>query len=292
MFAPALLETLTAVIETGSFERAAARLGVTPPAISQRMRTLTEAAGGPVLTRTRPAEATPLGLRLLRHARDVAALQADLAADLGATAGPRPVTVAINADSLETWAVDALADAPGFRFDVVVLDQDHTADALRRGEVSAAVTSEARAITGCLAHPLGALRYRATCTPDFRDRYFADGVTAAAIAAAPVLQFTSMDALQHRWLASHAPGRPPPAHRIPAPGPFTDATRAGLGWGLNPEVAVAGDLASGRLVEMIADTPLDTPLHWQVGRAMAEVLSPLTRAMRRAARAALIRSDG
>ncbi|MEM7489484.1 MAG: ArgP/LysG family DNA-binding transcriptional regulator [Pseudomonadota bacterium] len=288
MFAPALLDTLTAVLETGSFERAAARLSVTPPAISQRMRALAEAAGGPVLSRVKPAEPTALGRRLLRHARDVAALQADLAADLGGEAGPRAVTVAINADSLETWAVAPFAATPGFRFDVVILDQDHTADLLRRGEVSAAVTTDGPPVTGCTAHPLGALRYRATCTPGFRDAHFPDGVTPDAVARAPILQFTAQDALQDRWLARQVPGgTPPPAHRLPAPGPFVQATRAGLGWGLNPEVAVHDDLAAGRLVELIPDTALDTPLAWQISRAMAGTLAPLTRAIRRAAQTAL-----
>ncbi|MEM7643233.1 MAG: ArgP/LysG family DNA-binding transcriptional regulator [Pseudomonadota bacterium] len=280
MLTPALLDTLTAVLETGSFDRAAARLNVTPPAVSQRMRALAEAAGGPVLARVKPAEPTALGRRLLRHARDVAALKADLAADLGQGRGPRPVTLALNADSLETWAVPPLAAAPDFRFDIVILDQDHTADLLRRGEVSAAITADGPPVPGCTAYPLGALRYRATCTPGFQDRHFRTGVTADTMARAPILQFTPQDALQHRWLARHVPGaEPPPAHRIPAPGPFVQATRAGLGWGLNPEVAIAGDLAAGRLVELIADTPLDTPLAWQVSRAMAETLKPLTRAV-------------
>lgn len=289
MFAPALLDTLVAVVETGSFDRAAARLAVTPPAVSQRMRALAEAAGGPVLARVRPAEPTALGCRLLRHARDVAALGADLAADLGRGGDPRPVTVAINADSLETWAVEALARAGPFRFDVVIFDQDHTAELLRTGEVTAAITAEGPPVPGCAAHPLGALRYRATCTPAFRDQHLPDGPTQAALAAAPVLQFTAQDALQHRWLAANVPAASlPPPHRIPSPGAFVQATRAGLGWGMNPEVAVADDIAEGRLVELIPGTPLDTPLHWQVNRVMADTFAPLTRAMRRTARDLLI----
>lgn len=84
----------------------------------------------------------------------------------------------------------------------------------------------------------------------------------------------------------------PPAHRLAAPGPFVQATRAGIGWGVNPEVLVAGDIAAGRLVELLPDTPLDVPLHWQVARAMEAVLAPLTRAVRRTARAALVAPVG
>lgn len=289
MLAPALLQTLIAVVETGSFDLAAARLGVTPPAISQRMRALSETAGGPVFAQLQPARPTDLGQRLLRHARDVAALQADLAADLGQDGGPRPVTLAINADSLEVWAVAPLAACPGFRFDIRIIDQDHTAEALRRGEVSAAITAESSALPGCDVLPLGALRYRATCTPAFFATHFSDGVTAQTLARAPTLRFTALDALQTRWIARQT-GHPvdPPAHQLAAPGPFVQATREGLGWGLNPDTLIAEDLAAGRVVELVPDTALDTALFWQVSRTMRDVLAPVTRAMRHAAKTALI----
>ena len=45
--------------------------------------------GAPLILRTLPAEGTETGLRLLRHADEVARLEATLAADLGeAPAGP------------------------------------------------------------------------------------------------------------------------------------------------------------------------------------------------------------
>lgn len=285
-----LLSTLIAVIETGSFDLAAARLGVTPPAISQRMRALAETAGGAVFARLQPAEPTALGRRLLRHARDVATLEAELAGDLGQDAGPRPVSIALNADSLEVWAVPALAACPDFRFDVRVIDQDHSAGLLRRGEVSAALTAEAAALPGCDVTSLGALRYRATCTPALFARHFADGVTARALSRAPTLRFTALDGLQMRWMARQTgQAVDPPAHLIPAPGPFVQATREGLGWGLNPDSLVQEDIAAGRLVELVPDTQLDTPLFWQVNRTMAPALAAVTRALRQAARHTLVR---
>ncbi|SFI49229.1 ArgP/LysG family DNA-binding transcriptional regulator [Jannaschia pohangensis] len=289
MFVPAHLQTLIAVTDTGSFDLAAARLGVTPPAVSQRMRALSEAAGGPIFAQLQPARPTDLGQRLLRHARDVAALQADLAADLGRDGGPRPVAVAINADSLEVWAIPPLAACPGFRFDIRIVDQDHSAAALRRGEVSAAITAEGRALPGCDVHALGALRYRACCTPAFHAEHFAEGVTADSLARAPTLRFTGLDTLQTRWIERETgQAIDPPAHHLAAPGPFVQATREGLGWGLNPETLIAEDLAAGRLRELIPDTSLDTLLHWQVSRTMQSVLAPVTRAIRQAARRALI----
>lgn len=292
MISPTLLQTLIACAETGSFELASARLGVTPSAVSQRIRALTEAAGGPVFSHLQPATPSPLGQRLLRHARDISALEADLAADLGQDGGPRPISIAVNADSLESWAVAPLASCEGFRFDIVIIDQDHTADALRRGHVSAAVTSEAAPLPGCQVWPLGALRYAACCTPAFRDRYFAEGVTPETLATAPLMEFTALDGLQSRWIerATGADLHPAP-HRLPAPGPFLQATREGMGWGLNPLVMIEGDLRQGRLVELLPDSRLDTPLYWQVSRVMAEALAPITRALRQAGREALIPLD-
>jgi LysR family transcriptional regulator (chromosome initiation inhibitor) len=290
MFTPAHLRTLAAVCETGSFELAAARVHVTPSAVSQRMRALSETAGGPLFERLQPARPTALGRRLLRHASDLAALEAGLMADLSLSAGPRPVAVAINADSLETWAVDALAAAEGYRFDVVIDDQDHSVELLRRGEVSAVVAGTALPVPGCDAFALGTLRYRATCSPGFAARWFPEGPTAEALARAPVLRFDAKDALQSRWIEAVTGGTAhPPAHRIAATSPFVRATRAGLGWGMNPEPLVARDLAAGRLVELAPDRPLDTALHWHVARAMAPALAPLTRAVRDAARAGLRR---
>ena len=289
MIAPVLLRTFEAACETGSFDRAAARMGVTAPAVSQRMRALAEAAGGPVFARLQPAVPTALGRRLLRHARELAALDAALLSDLGRDGGPVPATVAINADSLETWAVAALAAAPGYRFDVVIADQDHSAALLRRGEVSAAVTAHTAALPGHDAFPLGALRYRAACAPGFRDRWFPDGPTPAALTRAPSLRFDPRDALQERWATTRGARIETPPHRIGATSALQAALREGLGWGVNPEALLASDLAAGRLVELDPAHPLDTPLAWQVSRAVAAPLAPLTTAMRRAARAALRR---
>ncbi|MEM9795600.1 MAG: ArgP/LysG family DNA-binding transcriptional regulator [Pseudomonadota bacterium] len=288
MFAPSLLATLDAVCETGSFELAAARVHVTPSAVSQRMRALSEAAGGAVFERLQPATPTALGRRLLRHAREVGALEAGLAADLGRD-GDRPVVaIALNADSLETWVVPGLATVPGFRFDVTIADQDHSADLLRRGEVSAALTAEADPLPGCDAHRLGALAYRAVCTPDFAARYFPDGPDAAALATAPMLQFNLQDGLQHRWIRTvTGQALHPPTHRIAATSPLQHALRAGLGWGVNPAVMMEADLASGRLVALAPEVTLETTLSWQIGRAMAGPLAPLTRAIRKAARAVM-----
>jgi LysR family transcriptional regulator, chromosome initiation inhibitor len=293
MLDPRQLVALAAVVRTGSFEAAAAALAVTPSAVSQRIRALEERAGAVLVVREQPARATAAGARLLRHADEVARLARELAGELGlAGGGPPRLRIAVNADSLATWFLPALADVADTLFEILVEDQDHSADLLRRGEVAAAVTAAGARVQGCDASPLGALRYIATCAPGFRDRWFPQGPTAEALAAAPTLIFNEKDALQHRW-AEAVTGRRLrlEGHRLPATTAFVEAALLGLGWGLNPAPLVAAALAEGRLVALAPEVPLDTPLVWQASRIGRATLAPLTAAVRRAARGALVAPD-
>lgn len=288
MFSHPGLAALSAVLRHGSFEAAAGALGLTQSAVSQRIRALEDRVGAPLVLRTHPARATATGTRLLRHADEVARLDATLAADLGrAPEGLLRVALATNADSLATWLLPALAKTPDMIFELVIDDQDHSADLLRQGRVAAAITAHGAPLQGCDTHALGSLRYIATASPGFLDRWFADGVTPAALARAPALVFDEKDRLQADWAAGVAGGAVAlTAHRLPSTTAFVEAACLGLGWGLIPEPLVAGHMARGRLAAL-SGPPLDTPLYWQVSRVGAAALAPLTRAIRARARATL-----
>lgn len=289
----AQLATLSAILRLGSFEAAAAELGLTQSAVSQRLRALEERIGTPLVRRGPPARPTDTGARLARHADEVALLEAETLRHLGHAPSPGQIRIAVNADSLATWVPAALAraqeDMPGTTFQVEMDDQDHSARWLREGWVSAAITASTAPLPGCDAFPLGLLRYHAVASPAFRARHFPQGVTAEALARAPMLVFNEKDALQSGWLARQpgGAGLHPPAHRLPSTEGFTLAALAGLGWGMNPEALVAPHLASGALVDLVPGATLDTPLCWQVSRLLAPALAPLTRALRQGAGAAL-----
>ncbi len=281
------LAALAAILRTGSFDGAAAELGLTQPAISLRIKTLEDRVGAILVRRGRPCTATPTGARLNRHAEEVGLLEKTLTADLGGLLPDRdrPLRLAINADSLATWVLPALAEVEGFRYDITVDDQDHSADWLRRGEVSAAITAHGAPIPGCDATPLGALGYAATCAPGFAARWFAQGVTPEALNHAPCLAFDRKDRLQHAWVASALGLRVAlPLHYLPTAQGFVEAAMMGLGWGMNPVAIAAPLLADGRLVELIPDHRISTLLYWQVSRQTAAALDPLTKGLRRAAR--------
>ena len=149
------------------------------------------------------------------------------------------VSIAVNADSLSTWVLGALAEfTQEVGFDFHLDDQDHTTELLRDGSVMAAVTSVASPIQGCTSSRLGIMRYRPMASAEFCRRWFADGVTAESLSEAPLVVFNRKDLLQDRYLDQKV-GHPadPPRHLVPSSADFADAVRRGYGWGLIPDPA-------------------------------------------------------
>ncbi|MCO5401196.1 LysR family transcriptional regulator ArgP [Ralstonia soli] len=290
------LTALAAVIREGSFDRAARALHVTPSAVSQRIRLLEERVGCALVVRDQPCRPTETGRRLCQHVDRVRLLEQELQGALPALA-PEGVArvalpIAVNADSLATWLAPAIAafaaDHPVL-MEVAVDDQDHTSEWLRSGAVLAAVTATARPATGCNSRPLGSMRYVAAASPAFMARHFADGVGAGTLAQAPCLVFNTKDELQARWARRLCHRHVElPRHLLPSSQAFVTAAVAGMGWGLHSHALIAQHLADGSLVELVPDTPLDVPLHWQHARAASALLDDLSREVLAAARAALL----
>lgn len=286
-----LLAALAAVVRERSFERAARALHISPSAVSQRIKLLEQRLGQVLVVRGPPCEATEAGRYLCRHVEQVGMLEQELLAQMPALApdglGRTTLRLAVNADSLATWLVPALAafaESESALLDLSLEDQAHTAERLRKGEVLAAVTDLAEPVQGCRSLPLGAMRYLATASPAFINRYFKDGVTLEALAGAPILCFNRQDRLQTQWVESHWGAAPAmPTHWLPSSQAFVDAACAGLGWGMNPAAAVAPALADGRLQVLRPDAELRLPLYWQTPRLALPMLDRLTQAVLHAA---------
>lgn len=278
---------VAAVVRTGSFEAAARELAVTPSAISQRVKQLEERLGTVLIERGSPCTATEKGAWLCRHIDHVAMLEKELTAQLpGLSDGPSgrvTLAIAANSDSLDTWFLEAVSpftQTSDVLLNIVIDDQDHTAEWLKRGRVLAAVTSLKKPVSGCHVRALGSIRYHATASPDFVARHFAGGVTPAALAQAPGLTFNQKDRLQHNWIKQNfGEAVVYPTHWLPSTQSFVTACLLGIGWGLNPAPLVNEHLAEGRLVELIPGAVFDLPLFWQVNRLADTRLAGLTRAV-------------
>ncbi len=289
------LEALAAVLREGSFERAARRLHVTPSAVSQRVKQLEERAGQVLVLRGAPCTGTDAGRRLCLHLEQVQLLENELRRvnpDLLAGSGGAPaptLKLAVNADSLSTWFMDAMAafTAGGNELlDLRIDDQEHTGERLREGEVIAAVTATGTAIAGCNTWPLGTMRYVAAASPGFAARHFAGGVDAAALARAPMMIYDRRDRLQDRWLQARglATRAHPPRHVLPSNFGYVRACEVGMGWGMHPTALIAGQLASGALVPLMENAPLDVPMYWAHPRSAQQSLTRLTQCVMAAAR--------
>jgi LysR family transcriptional regulator (chromosome initiation inhibitor) len=265
------LATFQAVVETGSFEAAARQLHVTPSAVSQRIKALERSVGQVLVRRAKPCVATAAGEALVRFAGQVALLEREALEQ--ARDGTR-VSIVVNADSLHTWFLPALARVPGPRYELHTDDEEYTADLLRAGTAMAAVTSQHVVVQGCRLEKLGAMRYLPVGAPGLADD----------LARAPMIVYNRKDQLQHRFLATRA-RRPadPPVHYVPAASAFVEAIRLGLGWGMVPEQIARPDIEAGRYVALFPDTHVDVPLYWQYWKIESTVLAELTAAVKAAA---------
>ena len=272
MLSAELAQTLAVVLDEGSLDGAARRLHVTPSAISQRIKALEEQLGRVLLVRSKPVRPTAAAHAVVRYARQLALLEHDALAELGAEADRRvSVPLAVNADSLATWFLAPLARVSARHpvvFDLHRDDQDFTAALIESGTVMGAVTSRSTPVAGCRVVALGVMRYTAVATPEFAARWFgepdAGGVPATAFADAPRVDFDARDDLQRRWLAARGVDAPAsaPRHLVPASHDFAAAIKLGLGWGLLPGFQSDAELSLGTLVRL--DGPVvDVPLYWQ-----------------------------
>jgi LysR family transcriptional regulator (chromosome initiation inhibitor) len=295
------LAAFQAVIDEGSFEAAARVLHISRGAVSQRIRLLEERIGQVLIRRAQPCTPTQAGQALARMARQVQLLHGETLRELGRwPADARSqIAIAVNADSLATWFLAALAPAAqsaGVVFDVRVDDQDHTAALLRDGTVLAAVTAQPVPVQGCRVEKLGAMRYLAVCSQAFKRQWFTGGVNAQTLAVAPHLVFNRKDALQAAFIRQllerdkrrFAGALPkPPAHYIPASAGFLEAAALGLGWGMVPETMAAEALQHGLVQELVPARYVDVPLHWQHWRLDSAALRALTAGVKAAAKKAL-----
>ena len=285
------LTAFAAVLAEGSFEAAARRLSLTPSAISQRIKTLEDRLGQVLVLRRLPCQATPAGQRLLRSAQQLQLMEAETLIEFAATdpanRAASTMAIAVNADSLASWLLPALAELHarhGMLFDIRTEDQDHSADLLRDGSVLGAITADAKPVQGCAVKKLGVMRYVPIASPVFVEKYFNDGLTAATLGHAPMLIFNRRDALQTRFIRSVSRARlTPPIHYVPSSTAFVEAAALGLGWAMAPAAMLAAPLASGVVQTLAPERWLDVPMYWQHWTIRSPALNLLTEALLRAA---------
>ena len=298
-FDPDALECLAAIWEEGGFERAAQRLNITQSAVSQRLRALEAQVGTVLIVRSRPLKVTTAGQLLLKHTKMLRLLRADLENDLrelapSASGGGREeerVSVAINADSIATWAMPALNGLArqGLSIEVITDDQDFTHEWLREGQVLGCVTSLNQALRGCRMEALGLMDYVAVGQADYVAQHMPQGLSAHQFAQIPFIAFNRKDDMQREFVAQAFGLRRVTLKQLFVPSSEGQVRAVLAGWGLSvlPYPLVQPLLERGELVNVVPHHRLPVALYWHCWNLQSDVLDSLSQALREGAAGAL-----
>jgi LysR family transcriptional regulator (chromosome initiation inhibitor) len=296
---PAALECLAAIVEEGGFEKAAQRLSITQSAVSQRLRALEAAVGTVLIVRSRPLKPTSAGYLLLKHTKQLRLLRADLERDLrelapsstGGAGEEERISMAVNADSIATWALPALDGLArqGLPLEIITDDQDFTHEWLREGQVLGCITTVKQALRGCKVVPLGAMTYVAVAQAGFAQEHLPQGLTRHNFRETPFVAFNRKDDMQSEFV-----GRAFGLRRVTLNQQFVPSSegqvRAVLaGWGVSvvPELLTRGLVEQGALVNVAPDAALPIQLYWHCWNLQSEVIDQLSAALTEAAAGAL-----
>jgi LysR family transcriptional regulator (chromosome initiation inhibitor) len=287
------LAAFLAILQQGSFDKAAQQLCLTPSAISQRLKLLEENLGQSLIIRTPPLRPTQAGTALLKYGQQLHQLDYLLQQALTPkqTQAWFPLAIAVNADTLATWLLDCLAPwclQHKIILQVRVDDQEQTHHLLQQGEVLACISARATVNQGCRCLPLGKVRYHCVASPSFQAQYFPNGVLSEDWQAAPMIRFNHKDDLQHTYLRTYfdIEGDTLAQHIMPSAESFVRWIELGMGFGLAPEIQIAPLLATGKLVKLTPDYPLDIPLYWHQWGLETELTRSLTQTIQASAQVA------
>lgn len=300
-FDPAALECLAAIVEEGGFERAAQRLSITQSAVSQRLRALEAQVGTVLIVRSRPLKPTSAGYLLLKHTKQLRLLRADLERDLkelapssaGGAREEERVSIAVNADSIATWALPALNELArqGLPMEIITDDQDFTHEWLREGQVLGCVTTVKQALRGCKVVPLGAMSYVAVAAADYAAQHFPKGLNPHNFRDVPFIAFNRKDDMQSEFVGKTFGLKRVTLNQLFVPSSEGQVRAVLAGWGVSvvPELLARGLLEQGRLVNVAPDAALPIQLYWHCWNLESEVLDQLSAALMQAAQEALSR---
>jgi LysR family transcriptional regulator (chromosome initiation inhibitor) len=280
------LEALASVVEEGGFDKAARKLHLTQSAISQRIRNLEEQMGQVLIVRSVPPQPTGAGRRLIKHLRQVRLMEHELedVPEDGRSGEFITLPVGVNADSLATWFLDALGRfllEKRVLLDLYVDDENRTHEMLRNGDVVGCLGTGARTIKGCRSDYLTTFEYLCVCTPEFRERWFAEGFDLARVRCAPAAVFNRRDETQSTMLATVFPGKTiaHPIFYVPSSESFVDVIRRGFVYGMVPQMQARDSLESGDLVECCPQGRVPVSLYWHSWNVETRLLKGLSRTL-------------
>lgn len=284
------LKCFSEVLRYGGFEKGAQALNLTQSAVSQKIKRLEQNVKGPVLIRTKPLRATPLGKALLAHIQNVSVLEEALNIHSGIEAGTTPISVAVNNDVLATWFSQVIAEFAEKRSNpvhIVNADQTQTRDILQQGRVMACISQTGTPVTGGQSIRLGTMKYQLYASPQFIKRHLKEEITPDIVMKTPGLLYDEYDVTlltdYQRECLNIAPSFTT-CHWFPSSHGFVKMAVDGAAWALLPTLQVAQEVAEGDLVPLFPTKELGVPLFWHWNTVDSGAIGDLTKAVKNIAK--------
>ncbi|MGL6149727.1 MAG: ArgP/LysG family DNA-binding transcriptional regulator, partial [Aeromonas sobria] len=196
-------------------------------------------------------------------------LELELAGELAPAEpqGPIRISIAVNADSLATWFLPAIApllEQHPIELNLLVDDENRTLDKVREGQAFGAVSLHAQPLAGCCVDQLGEMHYLLTASTAFVARHFPHGLTREALAKAPAVAFDQRDDMHISFMREHFGLEPGgyPCHTVHSSEAFVAMAEQGLAYCLIPELQIREQLAAATLVNLSPPHRLTECLYW------------------------------
>lgn len=247
------------VVETGSFARAAERMGLSKPVLSRRVARLEEQLGARLLTRTaRGAQATDAGQLYYERAASIFA-ELDAARELVAdavtqVAGPLRLTApfSFGVEHLAPALADFARSNPRVELDVHF--DDRMVDLVAEG-YDLAIRIGALSDSSLIARRIAAVRKLLVGSPDLVARVGAPA-RPTDLSGRPVLHYGT-EQWRFRAGARWETARVKPVLRSNNGEMLREAAVAGVGFCILPSFIAAPALEAGRLEVVMPDYPLE-----------------------------------
>lgn len=264
-----LIKALNSVINEQSFEKAAHVLNLTQPAVSQRIKLLEQYVAKPVLIRSIPPEATKVGEQLIAYYKKVKTLEYELIDEISPNANQNilEVSIALNADTLASWFIPAIANILKYSpmaLDLRIENETRTQELLKKGEVFAAISSKAHSFAGCKVQAIGKVDYICCASPEFKQRYFSEGLTIESLQSAPGVLFNNQDSMHTDYIEKHFGIKKGvyPCHRVKSSEAFVAMALTGSAYCLLPHTQAHTYIEDGALIDLFPQQHIKQTLYW------------------------------
>ncbi|MUN39607.1 LysR family transcriptional regulator [Actinomadura litoris] len=275
------LELLLAVVRLGSLGRAAAELGVTQPAASARVRSMERQVGVALLDRSpRGSRPTEAGVLVAGWARQVVDAAEALDAGLSALRERRDARLRVVASLtvaeylMPGWLVALKSVHPDLAVTLRTANSTQVAEQVRGGEADLGFVEGRRTPAGLNGAAVAADSLVVVVSPAHPWARRRSGVSAAELARTPLVlreEGSGTREILDLALAVHG-GTAPPLLQLASTTALKAAAVSGAGPVVVSDLAVADELAGGRLIRVpVPELDLSRPLRavWPAGRRPA-----------------------